>query len=103
MSNYTITVNDGTMTVVINGRYTFENSREVCHDMHLKAMDSDEITHVIVDLNNVQYIDSAGLGSLLDIRRIPTSPDQMDVVSINPDIVRAMQLMNFDQLFNINK
>ncbi len=75
------------------------------HASDFKAKVIDSISKgekVIIDFSNVDYIDSAGLGSLVAIlKRVKTEKKEMRLASLKPNLKRIFELTKLDMVFDI--
>lgn len=97
---YDISTNGGDRTAAIVGRVTFKEQsdfREL-----LAVFFAEKSPRYVLDLNQVQHIDSAGLGMLL-IARKRAQGHGADVVLRRPpqDVMMTLELTKFDDLFTI--
>lgn len=65
----------------------------------IKGLLSDEVNNVIVDLNNIQFIDSTGFGALISVLKTIKSRDGKMILSGVSDEVR--ELMDLMQLLSV--
>lgn len=57
---------------------------------------------VVLDLENINYLDSTGLGELVGyLGRFQDSGKRLRLVKPNPTVVKLMQLTRLDQVFKI--
>lgn len=57
---------------------------------------------VIIDFSNVDYVDSAGLGSLVAIlKHVKTENKEMKLVSLKPNLKRIFELTKLDMVFDM--
>ncbi|MBF0232006.1 MAG: STAS domain-containing protein [Desulfamplus sp.] len=62
----------------------------------------ESVSKVVIDFNEVEYIDSSGLGMLLVLReRCGGDEGMIDIINTNPNVRKILQTTNFQQLFNI--
>ena len=59
---------------------------------------------MVIDLGNVEYIDSSGFGSLLSILRASKSTNaQLKFCNIAPDVMELVYLLQLQTVFDIQK
>jgi anti-sigma B factor antagonist len=59
---------------------------------------------IIVDMSQVQYIDSTGLGSLVGgLKRVSEHGGVMRIVCANPQILKVFEITSLDKVFPIFK
>jgi anti-sigma B factor antagonist len=61
------------------------------------------IRHFIVDMKNVKFIDSSGIGALLFLYKTCGSEGTLQLTDINPQVMNTFTLVNLTSLFKINK
>jgi anti-anti-sigma factor len=88
-----------TLTIKLSGRFDVSLHKSFS-DSYKDKIGS--ISRVIVDMGNVEYIDSSGLGMMLVLReRIGGDDAKIDIVNVSPGIKKILETTNFDRLFNI--
>lgn len=91
---------DSVVVVNVQGEvdvYTAPKLREEIH----RQMD-DGATTVIVDLADVAYMDSSGLGVLIGaLKRARENEGDMVVASANPRITRILDVTGLSKIFNV--
>ena len=90
-------------TAMIDGRAVVEATGEfdlaTAHLLKeaLRQLADDEVDHITVDLNDVPFMDSAGLHPIIDLtERRPGS--HVSVVNAQPGVVRLLQLHGVESL-----
>jgi anti-sigma B factor antagonist len=59
--------------------------------------------HIIVDLQRVQFIDSAGLGILVGgLKRARSSGGDLELICTSPDLLRTLKMTGLDKIFTIH-
>lgn len=77
--------------------YTVPLFRKVVLDLEGKRRHD-----LILDLSKVTFIDSSGLGSLIEsYQRVSSSEGEMAFVIDNPRILKIVRLVNLDKIFQI--
>ncbi len=62
------------------------------------------ITNIIVDLTNVEYLDSTALGVLIGgLKRLRERDGSLDLVIPNPRIRRIFEITGLDKIFDIHQ
>lgn len=88
-----------TLTIKVSGRFDFS-----LHEAFRNAYQGkvSEGAKVVVDMADVEYMDSSALGMLLLLREC-AGDDQADVrlVNVNGEIHNILEVSNFDQLFKV--
>lgn len=90
---------NNTITVLTGSRFDF-NSHKVFRDAYLNA---DPSSNFIIDMKNTSYMDSSALGMLLLLREYAGGGNASIVITnCDAEILKVLQISNFDQLFNIS-
>ena len=62
----------------------------------------DSVSRCIIDMTDVEYMDSSALGMLLLLReRAGGDNAQIDITNCSPGIKKILETANFDRMFNI--
>ncbi len=88
-----------TLYIKIKGRFDFG----VHHDFR-KASDlvGNEVNYIVVEMDNVDYIDSSALGMLLVLRdKAGDTKNAVQIKNIKPEVRKVMEIANFDKLFTL--
>lgn len=57
---------------------------------------------IVLDLGQVQFMDSSGLGAILAIRRILPETHRIEVAALTPNVARVFRLTRMDSVFTIH-
>jgi len=58
--------------------------------------------HLVVDLEDVKFMDSSGLGILISLQRLlEESHGEMSVICSNPNLLKLFSITNFAQLVKV--
>jgi len=80
-------------------RFDFNSYRQF-RDIYEPALDNPKIKKIIVDLSNVQYIDSAALGVMLLLRdKAKALGKQVDIANPKGAVKEVLEIANFNKLF----
>lgn len=98
--NHTISSNAGVTEVTITGRLTFSEQAEF--RQVIKDLDASTDSRWLIDIQKIEYLDSAGLGLLL---RAKASADKAGKqISLRPaqsgQVSEMMEISHFHQLFD---
>lgn len=61
----------------------------------------DGVTELDFDINNLQYISSAGLRVLLSVQKVMNKQGEMTVRGANEDILEIFEVTGFSDILNI--
>lgn len=94
-------MSDSLATLRPVGRFDFGSYRQF-RDTYEPALEDPKISAIVVDLSDVQYIDSAALGVLLLLRDKATAAGKK-VSLANPKgtVKEVLEIANFSKLFQI--
>lgn len=99
--DYSITSSGTTRTASINGRLTFQEQR--LFRTLIEDLFSDEATRYVIDLGQVDYIDSSGLGMLLIARkRAQQAKAAIALVHVPANARETFTTARFEDLFEIS-
>ena len=88
-----------TLEIKITGRFDFG-----IHQEFRKATEqaSNGVKTVIVDMRNVDYVDSSALGMLLVLRdKVGESINAIKIKNSKPEVKKILEIANFDKLFTL--
>lgn len=84
--------------IYLNGRITLGNSMEVSNK--LKNLFSDENYNIIIDLSNLQYLDSKGMAMLLTLEKtVKENGGTLLVTKANEFVQELFNLTNLNTYF----
>lgn len=88
-----------TLKIIISGRFDFG-----IHQEFRKASEqvSNGIKTVIMDMGNVDYLDSSALGMLLVLRdKVGENKSAVRIKNPKPEVKKILEIANFDKLFTL--
>jgi len=88
-----------TLEIKISGRFDFG-----IHKDFRKATEqaSSDVNTAIVDMGNVDYLDSSALGMLLVLRdKVGESKGAVRIKNPKPEVKKILEIANFDKLFTV--
>jgi len=88
-----------TLEIKISGRFDFG-----IHQDFRKASEqaSSGVSTVIVDMGNVDYVDSSALGMLLVLRdKVGESKSAVRIKNSKPEVRKILEIANFNKLFTL--
>ena len=93
---------DGKITVILSGSLYIESVAKLRGDV-LQAIDQGKI-HLIFDMHNLEYIDSAGLGVLITVqKRVRQKGGNVVIRGLKGDVRELFELTRLDKVFDIEK
>lgn len=88
-----------TLEINISGRFDFG-----MHQDFRKATEeaSTGVNSIIVNMGNVDYVDSSALGMLLVLRdKVGESKSAVRIKNIKSEVKKILEIANFDKLFTL--
>jgi anti-sigma B factor antagonist len=91
-------------TVTLQARGEIDASTAAEMRRHLEEALDGDATRVVADLTEVDFLDSAGLGVLVEAHRRLEEADRALVVRVsNPSTVRVLAITGMDRYFTVEK
>ncbi len=91
---------DATMLVTVRGEIDFNRSPEL-HETLLEII-RNKPRRLVLDLSNVSYIDSSGVGTLVDAqRRLSRDGGKVVLAGLTPRVRGVLEITGLDQFFAI--
>ena len=98
-------INKTTLHVIINDADTleFNNSTEF-KDRFKKDLPEKLYHWLVIDLKNIRYIDSSGLGALVTfLKQVKEQQSDVIIINANNQIEKLMKMTRLDQLFIMHR
>ena len=92
MLNITKTLDGSTLTVALEGMLNTTAAPELEESLHESL---DGVTELIFDLENLQYITSAGLRVVLAAQKVMNKQGSMKVRNVNAEIMGIFDMTGF--------
>lgn len=90
-----------TAEVIIDGRFNFG-----CHQLFQKTCNNiikSQVNSIIINLNNVNYMDSSALGMLLQLQdKAEQTAILVTLKSTCPSISNVLRIAHFEKVFQID-
>lgn len=65
----------------------------------LRLVENEQVRNILIDLKNVEYVDSSGLGALLfGHRQAKSHSGRMKLVHLNPKVVTLIKIANLENI-----
>jgi len=91
---------EGSAVLSLAGEIDVSNTPEV-REAGVKLL-SDGATRLVVDLSQTEYMDSAGLGTLVGmLKRVKEAGGAMTIAGPQPQVRRLFEITGLDQIFAI--
>ena len=92
---------DGTtLTIALEGRLDAVTAPQLEGELRAAV---DGITDLILDLEKLDYISSAGLRVLLSAQKIMVNQGRMTIRGVNPEVMEIFEVTGFVGVLNIEK
>lgn len=89
---------DHTRVIAVSGRFTFD----VHHDFHEAYLGSVKGQKFVLDLREVDYLDSSALGMILLLREfVGEDSKRLRIINSKPDIKNIFAVSNMDKIIEI--
>lgn len=95
-----VRMSDGTAILDVAG----EIDAYSCIELKLKIVDllEEDNTHIVLNLEEVYYIDSTGLGVIVfALKRVLEQKGRLAIIILDPKIKRLFRITGLDHIFNI--
>ncbi len=89
-------VNGSSMNVVLEGKLTTAAAQQL--DAELRQ-ELNGITELVFDLENLEYITSAGLRMLLSCQKVMNKQGSMRLLKVTPQTMKILDMTGFTDLF----
>jgi len=68
----------------------------------MKAVSEESSTRIILDLGNVEFIDSSGLGAVVSVMKLLGQDRKLELAQLQPVVAKVFKLTRMDSVFNIH-
>jgi len=68
----------------------------------MRAVTADGPDHVVLDLSNVVFVDSSGLGAIVAAMKQMGPGRRLDLAGLTPDVAKVFRLTRMDSVFVIH-
>ncbi|MBQ1809975.1 MAG: anti-sigma factor antagonist [Erysipelotrichaceae bacterium] len=92
-------LNDGILTVGLQGHIDSNNAADVEAEI-TEAREGAEIKNVVIDMQDLQYISSAGLRILLRLKKIYP---ELRIVNVSSEVYEVLNITGFTEMMNVQK
>lgn len=69
----------------------------------MRAVTANQDPHVILDLSQVTFVDSSGLGAIVAAMKQMGESRKLDLAGLTPDVEKVFTLTRMDSIFEIHK
>ena len=100
MSTTIFEKNNDTLTVTPSGRLDTATSPVLEKEISTHL---DDITNIIIDFKNIEYISSSGMRVILALEQgMEENNGSLHLINVNDDIIEIFELVGFMDLINVN-
>jgi anti-sigma B factor antagonist len=93
-------VDEGSAVLALSGEVDVSNTAQV-REAGVKLL-TDGATRLVVDLSGAEYMDSAGLGTLVGLlKRVKEAGGAMAIAGPLPRVSRLFEITGLDQIFSV--
>lgn len=92
-------LNDGALTIFLEGRVDSTNSEAVGAELD-KIIAENPGSAVVLDVEELEYISSAGLRVILKIRK---SHEELKIINASPEVYDIFDMTGFAEIINVEK
>ena len=68
----------------------------------MRVVTADGPNHVVLDLSNVDFVDSSGLGAIVAAMKQMGPGRRLDLAALTPDVAKVFRLTRMDTVFVIH-
>lgn len=92
---------DGKAVLKLNGRFDFHSHRDF-RTAYEHALDDAGVQAIVIDFQEVDYLDSSALGMLLLLReKAEAAGKSVALVSLQGMVKQVLEIANFGKLFSV--
>lgn len=98
---YEIKIENEVMYIRIDGRLTTVDCDQLYQDIISKL--TDEITEIVVDCGNMEYVVSSGLRIFLTLYRKIRARGTLKIINVTEYVMEILQMTGLDQMLEITE
>ena len=92
------TANEGSLVLALEGRLDTTTAPEL---ENVIKSDLDGVSELVIDMENLAYISSAGLRVLLSAQKIMNKQGSMVIKKVKPEIAEIFEITGFSDILTI--
>lgn len=96
------TTTHGTMNIVSVNAERIDASVAIQFKDAMRAATEDGPDHIVLDLGQVQFVDSSGLGAIVAAMKQMGKERRLDLAALTPDVEKVFRLTRMDTIFTIH-
>ena len=94
-------ITDSTLTITINTA-RLDAATASAFKSDCEALWQSSVTNVVADLSSVEFIDSSGVGALLNLyRRLPPANPSVKLRNTKPTVQAVIELLRLHRIFEL--
>ncbi|WP_417725853.1 STAS domain-containing protein [Roseovarius sp.] len=90
------------MTIITVGEARIDAAAAIRFKDAMRAATSDVPGHMVLDLSNVTFVDSSGLGAIVAAMKQMGGERRLDLAGLTPDVAKVFRLTRMDSVFKIH-
>jgi anti-sigma B factor antagonist len=69
----------------------------------MRRLTDERATRVVLDLRNVDFLDSSGLGAIVGVMKLLGTDRPLELVGLTPNVTKVFRLTRMDTIFPIHE
>lgn len=90
------------MTIITVGEARIDAAAAIRFKDAMRAATAGGPGHVVLDLSNVTFVDSSGLGAIVAAMKQMGDDRRLDLAGLTPDVAKVFRLTRMDSVFKIH-
>lgn len=90
------------MNIITVGEARIDAAAAIRFKDAMRAATAEGPGHVVLDLSNVTFVDSSGLGAIVAAMKQMGGDRQLDLAGLTPDVAKVFRLTRMDSVFKIH-
>ena len=96
----TLSSDGKTLTILMDEKFDFGKVQDF---RVAYGTDTENVTEIVIDLANTEYMDSSALGMLLNMQKTMMNQVQkFSIVNCRPQVAKILKISRFDKKFEIS-
>lgn len=92
----------GTVTVVRLKAPRLDAAQSIRFKENLRGLAETGADHILLDMGEVTFMDSSGLGAVVNVMKLVGSRQRMELAALTPAVAKVFQLTRMDRVFTIH-
>ncbi|KJS42636.1 MAG: anti-anti-sigma factor [Roseovarius sp. BRH_c41] len=90
------------MTIITVGEARIDAAAAIRFKDAMRAATATGAGHVVLDLSNVTFVDSSGLGAIVAAMKQMGGARRLDLAGLTPDVAKVFRLTRMESVFTIH-